>query len=503
MTGAFPLLTILAVLPLAVSALILMIPALRVQGRPIALVTSLAELLGFIWIAATFDYSHAADFQWAETYQWIPAFGTSWALGVNGLSLVMLLLASALLPIVLVAEWALDSEAEGGRYAALLLFLQFFIVVIFAARDVFVFYLAFEAMLLPLYLLIGQFGRTEKRGKAALKFVIYSLVGGLIMLVGIIWIPITQGWKPDSFLMENLMMNGIDAGSPTATMLVFLSFFIAFAIKAPMVPLHTWLADVAEAARPGTSTILVGVLDKIGTYGMIMISLRIFPTETLVAAPWIAGFAILSILYGALAALGSKNLLRLISFTSVSHFGFMVMAIFIGSAYALTGAMVYMVAHGVTIAGLFLLSGALIRRGGTATIKEYGGLQRVTPVLAGTFLMTGLASVALPGLSGFVPEYMILLGTYQVAPWAAGVSVISVVIAAVYILLPYQHIFTGPPEKAKQISDLNTLERTAITPLLVAMVVLGVWAAPLVNTVSQVADSTLIVTIHHLEGSAK
>ncbi|OKL48289.1 NADH-quinone oxidoreductase subunit M [Boudabousia liubingyangii] len=497
------LLTIVTVWPLLASILILAIPAARRNGRNLGLGAAVIELALMIVVATQFDFGHAGNaYQLAETYSWIPLFGTSWAMGITSLSLVMLLLAAALVPLVLLAEKNLDQDPkDAGTYAALVLMLEFFMVLIFATRDLFVFYLAFEAMLIPLYMLIGRFGLTEERRAAALKLVIYSLVGGLIMLVGVIALPILNP-GPGAFLYENLQSGKLSTGSATGDMLIFLSFFIAFAIKAPMFPVHTWLADAAEAARPGTSTLLVGVLDKVGTYGMIIVCLNVFPGPAKVAAPYIIVLAIISILYGALAALGSKNLLRLISFTSVSHFGFMVMAIFVGSRYALTGAMVYMVAHGLTIAGLFLLSGFLIERGGTATIAAYGGLQRVTPVLAGTFLMTGLASVALPGLSGFVPEYMILLGTWQVLPWAAAISVLSVIIAAVYILLPYQQIFTGPPEKAMKLTDLDTRERVVITPLLVAMVIFGVWAAPLVGTLSNYSDSVQITNVS-VEGSNK
>lgn len=501
--STFPLLTIMVAVPLVVSLLILALPPLRRFGRELALVAAICQLGWIILAAVQFNYESPAAYQLAETHDWIPQFGISWAMGINALSLVMLLLAGCLVPLVLIADYERDDAEEGGKYAALILLLQFFTTLIFATRDLFTFYLAFEGMLIPLYMLIGRYGIGARRKAAALKLVIYSLVGGLIMLVGIIWIPVMTGGRPGSFLYENLSAAHLTSGLGWADMLIFLSFFIAFAIKAPMFPVHTWLSDAAEAARPGTSTLLVGVLDKIGTYGMIVVCLNVFPTQAEQAAPYIVVLAIISILYGAFAALGSKNLLRLISFTSVSHFGFMVMAIFIGSAYAMTGAMVYMVAHGVTIAGLFLLAGFLIERGGTATIAEYGGLQRVTPVLAGTFLMTGLASVALPGLSGFVPEYMILLGTFEVSPWAAGISVLSVIIAAVYILLPYQTIFTGPVDKAKSMPDLNFRERFVVAPLLVAMVVLGVWSAPLVSTLAGYSEQITPNYVAIMEGSTK
>lgn len=229
----------------------------------------------------------------------------------------------------------------------------------------------------------------------------------------------------------------------TSEMWVFVSFFIAFAIKAPMWPVHTWLPDTAEQASPGTSTLLVGVLDKLGTFGMIAICLPLFGHAVTVVAPVVITLAIISIIWGALMAISSDNMLRLVSYTSVSHFGFIVMGIFSGSALALSGSILYMVAHGVGTAGLFLIVGFLERRGQSYLISSYGGWQRVTPVIAGSFLIAGLATIALPGLSGFIPEYLVLMGTYTIWPYAAMVAAVGVVLASIYILLPYQRAFTG------------------------------------------------------------
>lgn len=352
----------------------------------------------------------------------------------------------------------------------------------------FVFYLAFEAMLIPVYFLIGRYGGPQRR-RAALKFLLYSLAGGLIMLIGVMYLFVTPRPIPD-YLIEHLAGH-IPAGLPQTV--VFVTFFIAFAIKAPMVPVHTWLADTAEQACPGTSTLLVGILDKIGTYGMIMFCLQLTPVAAQRFAILIVVVAVFSVLYGALAALAQKDLMRLISFTSVSHFGFIVMGIFIGSHVALVGAMVYMVAHGLSIAGMFLLSGFLTKRGDTQEMAAYGGMQRVTPVLAGLFLISGLAAIALPGLSGFPAEYMVLLGSFKINYWAAGVAVLGAIIAALYLLLPYQIMFTGrtQPKLANQ-SDLSLRERVVAGALVVLMLVMGLAPAPVVNTVSPVAETVQV-----------
>lgn len=491
--GAMPWLTILIALPAIVGVLIVLAAPLRLIGRWIALTVAIIELLLGITAATTMDWSAANTYQLAETHSWIPRIGISWALGANQLSMAMILLALALVPLVLIAAWkedihTRDSGHSAGMYAGLILILQAFMVLIFAARDVALFYFAFEAMLIPLYFMIGRFGYGKSQA-AAIKFLLYSLAGGLIMLGGLIALYVVSDHSAGAFLIENL--NGYSM-SATAEIGIFITFFIAFAIKAPMVPVHTWLPDTAASARPGTSVLLVGVLDKIGTYGMIALCLPLFPNASKTAAPVIIVLAIISILYGGLAAIGQKDLMRLVSFTSVSHFGFMVLGIYIGSQIALVGAMFYMVAHGVSIAAMFLISGYLTDRGGSREIATYRGMQRVTPLIAGTWLVAGLASVALPGLSGFVPEYLVLVGTWSVNPTAALFAVLGVVLAALYLLIPYQRMFTGPiPADADNFRDMNAREKGVVAPLLIAMVVLGVWSAPLVQALNPIADSAL------------
>lgn len=492
-SSTFPVLSILVALPALAGMLILAVKPMQKAGRYVALAVSLVELLLVLFAASQINWSAKATYQLTETYSWIPQLGISWALGVTQLSLVMIILALALVPIVLVAAWNEDARSqnqtvEAGRYAALILLLEAFMVLIFAARDVAVFYFAFEAMLIPLYFMIGRYGVGNAKA-AAVKFLLYSLAGGLVMLAGVITLFVYSGRATGAFLLETLAQNQLPFNVELG---IFITFFIAFAIKAPMVPLHTWLPDTAAAARPGTSVLLVGVLDKIGTYGMIALCLPLFPNASAYAAPVIIVLALISIIYGGFAAIGQSNLMRLVSFTSVSHFGFMVLGIYVGSAIAMTGAMFYMVAHGVSIAAMFLISGYLTQQTGSREIADYRGMQRVTPVLAGTWLVAGLASVALPGLSGFVPEYLVLIGTWKMLPAAAIVAVFGVVLAALYLLVPYQKIFTGPvPEKTDQFTDLNIREKVTVAPLLVAMVVLGIWSAPLVAALTPVSDSSV------------
>ena len=492
----FPWLSVLVAVPAAGAALLGFVPPLRrAAGRVLALVIALVELALGVYVAASvFDWSAPASYQVYESHLWIPQIGITWSLGVTSLGLVMILLAIGLVPLVLIAGWDEDDAADRGAYPALVLALQAFMVVIFAAYDLTVFYFAFEAMLVPLYLMIGRYGVGDEaaRHKAAMKFLLYSLFGGLIMLGGVLFIwalgSSTQSNTIAFFRMDTLatLLPNLSA---SVQMVVFVSFMVAFAIKAPMVPVHTWLPDTAAVARPGTSVLLVGVLDKIGTFGMITMCLQLTPGAS-ASAKWVmCVLAVISILWGGLSANGQNDIMRLVSYTSVSHFGFMVLGIFIGSEIALVGAMFYMVAHGVSIAAMFLLSGWLSKRGGTQDMRDYVGMQRVTPVLAGLWLMSGLASIALPGLSGFVPEYLVLMGTWTVSGPLALFAVLGVVIAAMYILMPYQRVFTGAPGKGKEdLADLGARERGVMTPLVVAMLVLGMWSAPLVSALTPVAQ---------------
>ena len=341
-------------------------------------------------------------------------------------------------------------------------------------------------MLIPVYFLIGCFGG-RNRQRAALKFLLYSLAGGLIMLIGVIAVSLHSAKNgTPSFLIDSVAANlHVSTG---AGHWIFLTFFIAFAIKAPLVPVHTWLPDTAEQATPGTSVLLIGILDKIGTFGMITLVLPIFPEASRWAAPVILVLAVVSIIYGGLAAIAQDNLYRLISYTSVSHFGFMVLGIFIGNQVAANGAMVYMVAHGLSIAGLYLVTGFMARRTGTVAISELGGIARVMPLVAGTFLVSGLASIALPGLSGFVPEWMVLTGTFSVSLALGGAAVVGVVIAAVYMLLPYQRVFTGAPAPERVGSpDLDGRERLVVVPIIAAMLALGLAPAALTHALDDVA----------------
>jgi len=508
MPEQFPWLTTLIVVPLLGAAVVWALPgAARRFARHIAVAVSLLVLLLAVIAAVSFDTGIAGKHQLLETHEWIPAIGASYALGVDGVGLALVLLSVLLTPLVLLAAWreqpelipaapgeddGLPTVDEGGSrirtYVALVLVLEAFMVAVFAARDVFLFYVLFEAMLIPVYFMIGMFGGLQRR-YAAVKFLIFSLAGGLVMLVGVIALYLQGPGGEQGFLTANLV--GLDL-PVTTERLLFIAFFLAFAIKAPMWPVHTWLPDTAEQAPVGTSVLLVGVLDKVGTFGMLTLCLPLFPAASRWAAPVIIVLALISILYGALLAIGQQDLLRLIAYTSVSHFGFIVLGIFAFTSVSVQGASLYMVNHGLSTGALFLVAGFLIARTGSARIADHGGLQKVVPVLAGTFLVAGLSALSLPGLSTFVSEFLVLVGTFGSNKAAAIVASAGVVLAALYVLLAYQRIFTGPaPERLTGLPDLSSRERWVVGPLIALMLVLGFYPAPALDLVREPAAVTL------------
>ena len=493
--SAFPWLTTIGLIPAVGSVLLFLLPGeARRSARQIALVLSLVTLaLAVVATAVAFDVSRAGTFQLTEQAAWIPSFGVTYALGVNGVGLIMILLSVILVPLCILAAWH-EGKNRPHQFFAWILLAEAFMVGVFAARDVFLFYIFFEAMLIPMYFLIGSFGGPNAR-HAALKFLIYSLAGGLIMLIGVIALGVQtivpgSGIAPDAFLIDSLV--GIQYSSLTVEMWIFVAFFIAFAVKAPMVPVHTWLADAAEQAPPAVSVLIVGVLDKVGTFGMLVLCLPLFPEASKWAAPVIAVLAVISIIYGALAALAQRDLRRLIAFTSVSHFGFIVLGIFVMTSAGQAGSVLYMVNHGFSTAGLFLVCGMLMSRWGTATISEFGGIQRVTPLLAGIFLVAGMSSLALPGLSSFVSEFLVLVGTFHRWPVAGAFATLGIVLAALYILLTYKKIATGPVRASLDgAPDLSGREKWVLVPVVVALVGLGFFPKPVLDVINPVITETM------------
>ena len=486
------LLTIVGVLPLISALLIAFIPSKNVELiKRAAFAATLLIAIASIFLATGFDKS-VTGMQYVQSTTWIAAFNINFAIGIDGISLVLILLSTILVPIVILATW---HESDLGRWSSksfyiLILVLETLMIGVFAATDLFLFYVFFEAMLIPIYFLIGGYG-TGNKSAAAVKFLLYSLFGGLLMLASVIGIYVIAGNQIGAtFDLTQLATLEIDSNTQN---LLFLGFFIAFAIKAPLWPFHTWLPDAAKAATPGTSVLLLGVLDKVGTYGMIRFCIALFPDASKTFTPLIITLAVISIIYGAFMAIGQKDIKGLIAFTSISHFGFITMGIFAMTTQSMSGANLYMVNHGFSTAALFLVAGWMMMRRGSSTISDFGGLQRVTPVMAWTFFIAGMSGLALPGLSSFVSEFLVLVGTYTRYPVAAVIGTLGIVLAALYILIPIQKTLHGPIISGNEnLKDLSLREKIAIAPVILIIVVMGFYPKPVLDIINPTAEKIVV-----------
>jgi NADH-quinone oxidoreductase subunit M len=456
----------------------------------LALGFSLATLVVTIIMAVRFNTS-GPDYQFTQTYQWIPAFGVHYAVGVDGIALVLIGLTAVLMPVVILASW---NDADAGKrsvktYFALMLVLETMTIGVFAATDVFLFYVLFEAMLIPMYFMIGSYG-VGQRQYAAVKFLLYGLLGGLLMLVAVIALYVySLRAGHGTFLFSSLIHLHL---SSTVQKWLFLGFFIAFAIKAPLWPFHTWLPDAAASAQPGAAVILVGVLDKVGTFGMIRYCLELFPAASKYFTPLVLVLAVIGILYGAIVAIGQRDLKRLIAYTSVSHFGFIALGIFAMTSQGQSGATLYMVNHGFTTGALFLIVGFMIVRRKSPRIADYGGVQKVAPLLAGLFLVASLAGLSLPGLSTFVSEFLVLVGTFTRYKVAASFATAGIILAAIYLLWMYQRTMNGPvAESVKDMPDLKPRELWAVAPLIALIIGMGVYPRPVLDIINPAVHQTL------------
>ncbi len=488
-----PYLPVLTLLPLVGAGVVLALPS----GRPpqlakvVALGFTLVELLITVVMCATF-VAGGARFQFVNSYTWIPEFGVRFGFGSDGIALVLIALVAVLMPVVVLASW---HDAEPGRrpvksFFALLLALETTTIGVFAATDLFLFYVFFEAMLVPMYFLISSYGG-PRRQYAAVKFFLYSLAGGLLMLAALIALYVVGKHQGiNSFAFADLVKLNI---AQSTQRWLFLGFFIAFAIKAPLVPFHTWLPDAGAEAPIGTAVLLVGVLDKVGTYGFLRWCLPLFPDASKFFAPLVLVLAVIGILYGALLAMGQQDLKRLIAYTSVAHFGFIALGIFAFTSQGGTGAVLYMVNHGLSTGALFLVIGFLISRRGSRLSRDFGGWARATPLISGAFLIAGMSALALPGTNTFISEFLVLLGTFAVNRPVAVIAATGMILAALYILLMYQRTMHGPLSATlpKKLRDMSTREAWVIAPVLVLVVALGVYPKPLLDVITPAVNATM------------
>ncbi|MFM7598146.1 MAG: NADH-quinone oxidoreductase subunit M [Actinomycetota bacterium] len=489
-----PWLIVLMVVPLVGAIVLMLLPRDRdVLPKQVALGFSLLTLALTVVMGLQFQADATAPFQFVESYPWIPALGISFAVGVDGIGLVLVALAATLVPVVILAGW--NDVTPGGRsikgYFALILVLETLMIGVFSATDVFLFYVFFEVMLIPIYFLIGRYGGAD-RSYAAVKFLVYSLVGGLLMLAALIGLYVVSAQQLGQGTFDFAALVGLDI-DPNTQKILFLGFFIAFAIKAPLWPFHTWLPDAAKESTPATAVLLIGVLDKVGTFGMIRYLLPIFPAASEFYAPLVVALAVIGILYGALVAFGQKDMKRLFAYSSMSHFGFIALGIFVFTSWGLTGSTFYMLAHGLSTAALFLTAGFLMTRaGGSSLISTYSGVNKMAPVLAGFFLFAALSSLALPGLASFIGEFLVLLGTFTRNITVGVIATLGIVITAAYALKLYQKVATGPTSPAVEgMTDLRGREITALAPIVFLTILLGVFPAPVLNVVNPAVERTL------------
>lgn len=508
---SFPYLTVTAALPAVGAIATAAVPAARrTAAKWLALLFSLATLALAAVVLATFEPG-GDRYQLTESHAWIKDFGVRYELGVDGIGVVMMALTALLIPFVILAGWhdadPLESATPNRRWRptqgffALILAVEAMVVLSFEATDVFLFYILFEAMLIPMYFLIGGFGdrahaggdeaAATQRSYAAVKFLLYNLIGGLIMLAAVIGLYVVTGTFSLARIAEAHANGSLTMATSTERWL-FLGFFFAFAVKAPLWPLHTWLPNAMGEATAPVAVLITAVVDKVGTFAMLRFCLQLFPEASKWATPVILVLALISIVYGALLAVGQRDIKRLIAYASISHFGFIILGIFAMTSQGQSGATLYMVNHGISTAALMLVAGFLISRRGSRLIADYGGVQKVAPVLAGTFLIGGLATLSLPGLSPFVSEFLVLVGTFSRYPVVGIIATVGIVLAALYVLVLYQRTMTGPVKASIQgMSDLRVRELVVVTPLIALLLFLGVYPKPLTDIVNPAVKQTM------------
>jgi NADH-quinone oxidoreductase subunit M len=441
--------------------------------RWIALAVSVVTFLVTAAIWAAFDPA-SAEFQFVERHVWIPSFGVDYVVGVDGISLLLVVLTGFLTPIALLSSWgSIDRKVK--EFSVFMLALEAAMIGVFVSLDLFLFYVFWDAMLIPMYFLIGIWGY-DQRVYAAVKFMLYTMAGSVLMLIAILGLAYLHYTATGAYSFDLLRLGALEIG-PQAQMWFFLAFTLAFAIKVPLFPFHTWLPDAHVQAPTAGSVILAGVLLKMGTYGLLRFSFPLFPDAALYFAPALALLAVIGIVYGALVAMVQPDMKKLVAYSSVSHLGFVVLGICAMNIQGVQGAIYQMLAHGVSTGGLFLIVGMLSDRRHTRLISAFGGLRSVVSRLTAVFLIITLASIGLPGLNGFVGEFLIMVGAFRWRPAFVVVAGLGVILSAVYMLWMLQRVFFGPltDDENASLEDLRPREWAAAVPLCAMALVMGVF----------------------------
>ena len=471
----FPILTSLVALPIAGAFLLLLVRDDEEHERAIRLIALVVSVLVFaetLLLWSRFNPA-SADFQFVERHAWIPAFGISYSVGVDGISLFLLVLTGFLTPLALLSSW----EAVHKRTRAFcmcILLLESTMIGVFVSVDLFLFYVFWDAMLIPMYLLIGIWGY-DRRVYAAVKFMLYTMTGSVLMLLAILGLAALNYSTTGQYSFDLVTLYALQV-PPSLQFWFFLAFALAFAIKVPLFPFHTWLPDAHVEAPTAGSVILAGVLLKMGTYGLLRFAFPLFPLAATFFAPYLATLAVIGIIYGALVAMVQPDLKKLVAYSSVSHLGFVVLGIAAMNTQGVQGAVYQMMSHGVSTGGLFLIVGMLSDRRHTRLISEFGGLKNVMPRLVAVFLIITLSSIGLPGLNGFVGEFLILLGAFTWDPRFAAFAATGMILSAVYMLWMFQRVNYGPVtnEKNSTLKDLSPREWAAILPIVALALLMGI-----------------------------
>ncbi len=484
----FPILTAIIFLPLLGAIVAALLPDDKAKPRWVA-----AFFTGSIFVLTVVLYlafsRSVAGMQFAEKLDWVPSLGMSYHLGVDGISLPMIVLTGLLSFLAVIASWKIDVRPK--HYFALLMLLEVGMMGVFLALDFVLFYIFWEVVLVPMYFLIGIWGG-PRREYAAIKFFLYTLLGSVIMLVGILGLYFAPGVR--TFDMLEVGRHSLPIAMQSW---IFLAFFAGFAVKVPLFPFHTWLPDAHVEAPTAVSVILAGVLLKMGSYGFIRVSLPILPDAFRTYAPYLAALAIIGIVYGACVAMVQKDLKKLVAYSSVSHMGYVMLGVAAGTTAAVNGAVIQMFNHGTITGMLFLLVGLVYERAHTRQISDLGGLSAKVPILGGILAFASFASLGLPGMSGFIGEFMILLGTYQsmLSKTAVYIAAAAIVLTAGYLLWMLQRVSLGKlPEKLEGLVDIDMREASTLVPLMAVILVVGLYPAVMLSIVSPSVQRLLSIS---------
>ncbi len=486
----FPALTSLIVLPLLGAVAIAIVPGARLEAhRLIALLVTTMTGAASVWVLLEFDKSDPGlQFRSETPTTWVESLGITWDLGIDGISLFLVVLTGILFPLAIVG---VKPEHSPKSYFAWIVLLEAGVMGVFVTLDLFFFFVFFEVVLVPMYFLIGSWGHGN-RVYAATKFFIYTMFGSALMLVGILTIVFFHEDATGITTFNIVTLAEEQAWSVDAGRWIFLAFALAFSVKVPIFPVHTWLPDAHTEAPTAGSVILAGVMLKLGTYGFLRFGLYLFPEAAVWFAPVMMILGTVGIIYGAIAATMQKDLKRLVAYSSVAHLGFIVLGTFAITTEGLTGSVMQMVNHGLSTGALFFLVGWMYERRHTREIAALGGLQKVAPVFAAAFTLVMLSSIGLPGLNGFVGEFLILLGAFVASPWIASIAATGVILAALYLLWAYQRVFHGPTEGDNaDMADLTVSEGLVLLPMLVLIVFLGVYPKPMLERIEPAVDALI------------